>query len=212
MSKQVQSPSVLARLGRVDAIAGLTIMLIAAAIWRQAAKLAPGVIANFGPGMLPQILVVILFAAGTVLLLMGLAKSAAPGDTLRLAWRGPVLIFAAILVFALCVRGVAWGGISLPQLGLAVAGPLTVLIAGHARPRASWRNLAALGFGLTALCMVLFGDMFGMQIPIVPEFIETAMPASLDPVWILRTVALVYAALTAAIVYIVPAMPPARHV
>lgn len=212
MSKQAPSSSGLARLGRIDAIAGLMIMLVAAAVWRQAAKLAPGVIANFGPGMLPQILVVILFIGGAALLLSGLAKSAMPGDMLRLAWRGPVLIFAAIVTFATCIRGVEWGGVSLPQLGLAVAGPLTVVMAGHARPRASWRNLTALGFGLTAMCMVLFGDILGMQIPIVPDFIEAAVPASLDPVWILRVVALAFAALTVAILYLSPAKRPVRNV
>jgi putative tricarboxylic transport membrane protein len=171
---------ILGRLARIDVAAGLLLMAVAAALWMQAAKLDPGVVANIGPGMMPRVFAGVLFAASAALAALGWLRRGGPSETLGFSLRGPLVVGAAIAAFAAFLRGAELGALELPQLGLAVIGPVTVVLAGYAAAEADFRELVALGLGLTAGCMALFGDFLGMQMPIAPRFLEEAVaPAAL---------------------------------
>ena len=197
------------RFARIDVVAGLLLMAVAAAAWSQALRLDPGVMRNLGPGMVPRALAGLLFACSAALFVAGLLQPGARAERLRLVLRGPLVVGLAIVTFAATLRGVELGALAVPQFGLAVAGPLTIVIAGYGGFEADRRELLTLGFGLTALCMLLFGDWLGMALPTVPGVVEQALSRSLSPETTLRAVAAFEAALAAAAWRFLPGSPRA---
>ena len=67
----------------------------------------------------------------------------------------------------------------MPGLGLAFAGPLAILIGGYATPEARLRELVILALGLTPFCMLLFGDLLNLPIPIFPAALADSFPCRL---------------------------------
>ena len=165
----------LAKALRIDVLSGLALIGIAAVAWFQVEPLDVGTLRYFGPGMLPRVLSMVLFVAGLIVLIGGIFQRETAAEYFRASVRGPVMIMAALTVFAATIRGIESGILSVPQLGLVVAGPLAVLIAGYASPEANFRDLAALAFGLTAGCAAVFNDILGLAIPILPAGIETPL-------------------------------------
>ena len=86
----------------------------------------------------------------------------------------------------------------MPGLGLAASGPLSLLIAGYATPEARFRELLALAFGLTAFCMVLFGDVLNQPIPIMPRALADMFPPGWSEKAILRATAALLATVAVA--------------
>ncbi len=160
---------------RINVLSGLVLIAIAVVAWVQVEPLDVGTLRYFGPGMLPRALSMVLFVAGLIILIGGIFQREGAAEYFRASIRGPVMIMAALMVFAATIRGVETGSLSIPQLGLVVAGPLAVLIAGYASPEANFRDLAALAFGLTAGCAAVFNDILGLAIPILPAGIETPL-------------------------------------
>jgi hypothetical protein len=109
-----------------------------------------------------------------------------------------------LLVFAATVRGVDLGAIGIPQLGLVVAGPLAVIIAGYASPEANLRDLCALGLGLTAGCMAVFNDALGMTMPVLPNNLEAAAASSIGGPLAMRIAYVGYAVLAILVVVLFP--------
>ena len=93
------------------------------------------------------------------------------GDALeRWSLRGPVFVIVAILAFALTIRPFSLRRpLTIPGLGLLVAGPLAIIIGGYATPEARLRDLVILALSLTPFCMVLFGDLLNLPIPVFPQ-------------------------------------------
>ncbi len=75
-------------------------------------------------------------------------------------------------MFGLFIRGGNFGFVTMPQLGLVVVGPLTVFIAGCATPDLHVKSLLVLAFGLTAAMLVVFVDVLGVTIPVLPKIIQ----------------------------------------
>ena len=71
--------------------------------------------------------------------------------------RGPFLVTLALAGFALTIR----------SAGLAVAGPIVVLVAGAASPETRPRELLVFALALTALCVGLFRYALGLPIPVL---------------------------------------------
>ena len=164
--------------------AGLVLLALAALAFWLTAGLAQGSLRELGPALLPRAL-----AAGVGLCGAALVASAFLGVGERLdAWglRGPVFVLAAIAAFALTIRPVEVGGVGTPGLGLIVAGPLAILIGGYATPEARLRELLILGFSLTPFCMVLFGDLLNLPIPVFPRALADLLPAEWSQRFILR--------------------------
>jgi putative tricarboxylic transport membrane protein len=139
-----------------DFVGGLVLIAIAAfALW-QSRELAAGSLGAMGPGMLPRGLAVLLGVLGMVLAVGALLQ---PGEELhRWSLRGMVFVFGAVIAFGLTVR----------PLGLAVAGPLAVIISGFASEETRWVETIVFGLVMTVFCIGLFKYALGLPIPLAP--------------------------------------------
>jgi len=169
-------------------VAGLTLVALAAlALWLTR-DLDQGTLNAMGPAMLPRWLAIGVGLSGLALLAFAFIKD---GDALeRWSLRGPVFVIGAIVAFALTIRPFAFGGgVSTPGLGLLFAGPLAIILGGYATPEARLRDLVLLALGLTPFCMVLFGDLLNLPIPVFPQALTTLFPADWSQKAVLRATA-----------------------
>ena len=149
MPKWVKNPQ--------DFVGGIAIVALAAfALW-LARSLGGTTGGGMGPGTLPKALALLLGALGIVLAVNAFIEKEGPGIE-RLAWRGPLFILGAIVVFGLAVR----------PLGLAVAGPLAIAVAGLASAEVRWRETLVFGVLMTLFCVGLFKFALGLPIPLAP--------------------------------------------
>jgi putative tricarboxylic transport membrane protein len=139
-----------------DFVGGILLIAIAAfALW-QSRELAAGSLGAMGPGMLPRGLAVLLGILGMVLAVGALLQ---PGEELhRWSLRGMVFVFGAVVAFGLTVR----------PLGLAVAGPLAVIVSGFASEETRWFETIVFGIVMTVFCIGLFKYALGLPIPLAP--------------------------------------------
>lgn len=141
--------------GQQDFAAGLLLVGLAlAALWASS-DLRLGTLRAMGPGMLPVSVAVMVGMAGVALMIAAIVT---PGPALeRWSWRGPAFVTLAILAFAMTVR----------TFGLAVAGPLCVVLSGFAGTDTRWRELAVFAVIMTALCIGLFRYLLNLPIPVL---------------------------------------------
>lgn len=148
---------------------GALVALAAVALWALR-DLDVGTLGQMGPAFLPRALAVMVGASGIALIVIGVTRS---GERISgVALRGALVVPLAILLFALTIRPVDLGFFHTPGLGLMVAGPLTVIVGGFATTDARLRELVPLAFLLIAFCIVLFGDLLNLPIPVFPEAIR----------------------------------------
>jgi hypothetical protein len=186
---------------RIDIVGGSALIVIAVASLLDARDLDLGSLRNFGPGMLPTFLAAALLACGIGLLGVGLFHRGALVEQFRAEWRGPAMIGLAILVFALTIEDTEIAGaIVVPQLGLALAGPLTVILTGYGTADADRRELAAIGFALTAACLAMFNDALTMDIPLLPRAVQNFLIDRIGAEVTLRCVYLLMAAIAFALI------------
>ncbi|HTI86126.1 MAG TPA: tripartite tricarboxylate transporter TctB family protein [Alphaproteobacteria bacterium] len=142
-----------------DLAAGLFLIAISIFAFWQSAELSMGTLRQLGPGMVPHALAVLLALCGVILAFNALRHD---GPTLeRWAMRGPVFVFGAAIVFAIAIR----------PLGLAVAGPLLIILSGMASHETRWRETLVFGIAMTAFCLVLFRLLLSLPIPVAPWLI-----------------------------------------
>ena len=179
--------------GPQSLVAGLTLIALAAFSLWVTSDLPQGTLRAMGPAMLPRWLAIGVGVCGVALAVAAFTRS---GHALE-AWsfRGPALVVVAILVFAMTIRPFSLGGVSTPGLGLIGAGPLAILIGGFASPEARLRELLILGLALTAFCMILFGDLLNLPIPLFPQALSDLFPAGWSNDARLRTTAALVAGL-----------------
>lgn len=164
----------------------LLIVLAALALWLTK-DLDQGSLGSMGPAMLPRWLAVGVGLSGLALLAFAFIKE---GDALeRWTLRGPFFIILAILAFAVTIRAFSFGPLTLPGLGLLVAGPLAIILGGYATPEARLRELVILALSLTPFCMLLFGDLLNLPIPIFPQSLAGLFPADWSQKAIMRATA-----------------------
>src|SRR3712207_6253446 len=115
-------------------VAGLTLVALAAlALWLTS-DLDQGTLQSMGPALLPRWLAIAVGLCGLALVGMGFMTDGPGLD--RWSLRGPAFVILAILAFALTIRPFPLGAVTLPGLGLAIAGPLAIIIGGYATPEA----------------------------------------------------------------------------
>jgi putative tricarboxylic transport membrane protein len=136
-------------------VAGAVLLAIAAFALASSRPLEPGTLRALGPGFLPRAAAIGVGAAGLALVVLSFLKAGAGLDRWRL--RGPVFVGLALAGFALSIRAV----------GLAVAGPVVVLVAGLASPESRPRELLLFALLMTAFCVGLFRYALGLPIPIL---------------------------------------------
>jgi putative tricarboxylic transport membrane protein len=114
---------------------------------------------QFGPGTAPRMFAIMLGGMGVAIMLIGLLTD---GPVLqRYALRGPVLVTAAILFFAVAIR----------PLGLVFTSFLTVLIAASASDEMRWRESVIWAAFLSAFCSVLFPKALGLPLQLLPDWL-----------------------------------------
>lgn len=174
---------------------GLALMALAAfALW-PTSDLSQGTLRSMGPAMLPRWLAIGVGLCGLALVVTAFLK---PGDPLeRWSLRGPALVMLAVIAFAITIRPFAVGSFQTPGLGLVVAGPLAILIGGHASDEVRLRDLVILALTLTPFCMVLFGDLLNLPIPIFPQKLADVLFAGWSQKAVLRLTAAVLAVIAA---------------
>lgn len=173
--------------GPQSLVGGLGLLALGAfAVW-AGSDLPQGTLGAMGPGLMPRWLAIGVAVCGVALVAAGFLKR---GDPLPpVAWRGIIVVVAAILAFAVTIRPVALGPVTTPGLGLIVAGPLAILIGGYASPEARLKELVILALFLTAGCMLLFGDLLNLPIPIFPTAVIEAISGSISTRLLLRIAA-----------------------
>lgn len=199
--RELMQPARVPRYARIDVIGGMAMVLVAGLVWFGAIGLDTGSLANFGAGAMPRALSILLLVAGLALLLRGATQPAGEAEPLELALRPTAIVALSIALFGLFVRGGHFGPVSTPQLGLAVVGPLTVLVAGCASPEPRLGDLLVLAFGLSAATLLLFADLLGVTIPVFPDFIRKAILPAFGADAALRVLYCAYGML-AAILYV----------
>jgi hypothetical protein len=170
----------------------LLVALAALALWLTR-DLDQGTLNAMGPAMLPRWLAIGVGLSGLALLAFAFIKE---GDALeRWGLRGPVFVIGAIIAFALTIRPFSFGGgLATPGLGLLFAGPLAIILGGYATPEARLRDLVLLALSLTPFCMVLFGDLLNLPIPVFPQALTSLFPSDWSQKAVLRATAGIMAA------------------
>lgn len=139
-----------------DVVAGLAVLVVAAAAAWQGSALTMGTPRHMGPGMVPLVLSALIALIGAILVGIGLREMHPYRD--RWPLRGPVFILGAAVVFGLLIR----------PLGLAVAGPLLVIVGGFASDETRWSEILLFAIGMTVFCVVLFKYLLSLPIPLAP--------------------------------------------
>jgi hypothetical protein len=168
----------------------LLIGLAAFALWATS-SLSQGTLRSMGPAMLPRWLAFGVGLCGVALVVSAFLKI---GDAME-GWslRGPVVVLGAIILFAITIRPFDLGFAQTPALGLAAAGPLAIIVGGYASPEARLRELVILALALTSFCMILFGDLLNLPIPLYPQWLADLLPAGWSNDGRLRAVAGIFA-------------------
>ena len=166
---------------------GLFLIAVAAlALWLTR-DLSKGSLRSMGPAMLPDWLAYGVGACGLILIVSAVLKER---EALE-AWglRGPLVVLVSIVAFAVTIRPFSLGPIAIPGLGLVVAGPLAIIISGFATSESRLRPLVVLALSLTPFCMVLFGDLLNLPIPMFPQSFADFFPGGWSQKAILRATA-----------------------
>jgi hypothetical protein len=166
---------------------GLVLVALAAlALWLTR-DLDQGTLNSMGPAMLPRWLAMAVGLSGLALIAFAFTKQ---GDALeRWNWRGPVFVIGGILAFAVTIRPFSFGALTTPGLGLLFAGPLAIIIGGYATPEVRLRDLLILALLLTPFCMILFGDLLNLPIPVFPQALTGLFPSDWSQKAVLRATA-----------------------
>lgn len=179
--------------GPQEFVAGLALVALALfALW-LVRDLSQGTLRSMGPAMLPRWLAIGVGLCGVALAVTAFLSDGPSLDSTGL--RGPVFVVLGVLAFAVTIRGLTVGPLAIPGLGLIVAGPLAIFIGGFATPEVRLRELLILALALTAFCMILFGDLLNLPIPLFPQWFSDFYPAGWSNDARLRTTAGILVAL-----------------
>jgi len=117
-----------------------------------------GIAARMGPGYFPRLLAIALAAIGLVVMLGAVRRTAErqalpKWDMKGLAWvTGSVALFAALLF----------------PLGLVGSLFALIMVSSKASPEFTWKGALANATILIALCLLVFVDGLGLQLPVWP--------------------------------------------
>ena len=184
-------------------VGGIALMALAAFALYLVSDLSQGTLRAMGPAMLPRWLAIGVGLCGLFLAIAGFTQHGHPLEAL--SFRGPVMVVLGILFFAATIRGVDLGGIRIPQLGMIGAGPLAMFIGGFATHEVRWRDLLILALALTSACMILFGDLLNLPIPLYPQWLSDLYPSGWSNDLRMRVTAGALVALAILVYFVVPA-------
>jgi len=151
--------------GPQDFYGGLVLIVIALiALWAMSDL--PGMTGiSFGPGTAPRMAASLLIIVGAVVALTGLFMDGPPLG--HFAVRGPAYVVAAILLFAVMIRGIGleFFGIPvrLPPLGLVPSTFAAFMVSIMGSSEMRWVESLLAAAAMTAFCVGLF--VFLLQLP-----------------------------------------------
>lgn len=143
-------------------VAGLCLMMGGAfALWATS-NLPQGTLRAMGPAMLPRWLAIAVLICGIALTVASFLQDGTALD--RWALRGPLFVGAGAVAFALTIR----------LFGLAVAGPLAIVISGFASSETRFKEILIFAVVMTAFCIGLFRYALNQPMPvlIIPGVIQ----------------------------------------
>jgi Tripartite tricarboxylate transporter TctB family len=153
-----------------DCAAGLLLIVIAVLAFLSAWPLPFQQGGGIGSGMLPKATAILLGGLGA-LVTFGALVTNGPNLT-RWSLRETGLILGGVMLFALTIRGFALPfGITIPALGLAVAGPLSILVTAQADRSTRFGEALVFAVLLTFACIVLFRLLLRLPIPVFPPLL-----------------------------------------
>jgi putative tricarboxylic transport membrane protein len=143
-----------------DFVGGLVLVALALfAFW--AARDLPGMRGfQFGPGTAPRLSASLLGLLGVAVAALG-AFSRGPGLP-RFAWRGPLLVTASIILFAVAVR----------PLGLVISSFAMFVFAASGSKETKWIEASLAAAALTFFCALLFVYFLNLPFPLWPRFVR----------------------------------------
>jgi hypothetical protein len=155
---------------QLDLAAGLLLLALALIGYFGALGLRFGALTSVGPGLMPKS---VAFLVGVFGLGLVITSFLSVGPRLeRWHLRGPFFVLGAVLLFAMTIRGstFTFGSLTIviPQLGLAIAGPLTVIFSAFADRETRPVELVIYTIVLTAACVAMFKFLLRLPIPILP--------------------------------------------
>ncbi len=109
---------------------------------------------KMGPAYFPTLLSSLLIIIGIISLTRSFIQPGTP--ITAFAFRGLLLVTAAIILFGLIVRGA----------GLVIALPTLIILSAYASIRFRWAESLALAAGLTIFCILVFLKGLGVPLPI----------------------------------------------
>lgn len=156
-----------------DTIAGLVVAAVACLAIYKGYALDIGTLAEVGPGLFPAALGTVLLALSLALVAKGFVSAPKEGLAMPGRWGLRALggILGALAVFGLLIKGMSFGPVAVPALGLSGATPLAVLVAGLADRETRWGELALFAAGLTVFCVLLFRFALSLPLPLAPWLI-----------------------------------------
>ena len=146
------------RLSR-DVLAGLFLIAFGGAAYIGLFDLPTRDGGNVGPGLVPKISAALITALGVLIAIADVLPSAERFQ--RGAWRGPIFVLGAVIVFAMSVR----------TLGLAIAGPLAVIISAFADKDSRPVEVLVFAAIMSVGCIALFKYALRLPIPLAPFLI-----------------------------------------
>jgi hypothetical protein len=142
-----------------ELLAGLLLLALAGLGYAGSLGLNAGHLSGMGPGMMPKLTSIGLAVFGLALLVQSLLAEGPSAGAWNL--RGIVFVFGAVLVFAVTVRG----------LGLAVAGPLAVVLSAFADRSTRLVEIIPFAAVMTVFSALLFKWVLGLPIPLMPPLL-----------------------------------------
>ena len=115
----------------------------------------------FGPGTAPRLFAGLLAAVGGLVALSGLFFDGPPIESYAI--RGPAWVILAILAFAVMIRGVNWGPISIPAMGLVPSTFAAFIVSIFGSTEMRWLESLIAAVLMTAFCVALF--VYLLQLP-----------------------------------------------
>jgi putative tricarboxylic transport membrane protein len=141
-----------------DFLGGLALLEIGLIAWRASADLPGQQGFAFGPGTAPRLFIALLILNALAIMAIGLGAAGPTHD--RYQVRGPLVVTAAVLVFAATIR----------SLGLIPSTFLLVVVSSLATPEVRWKETVIWGAVLAAFCAFLFPYVLNLPMQLWPRW------------------------------------------
>ena len=155
---------------QLDFAAGLLLIVIALVGIYGSLGLRFGQLTSVGPALMPRSVALLTGVFGVGLVITSFLSVGPRLERWHL--RGPFFVLGSVLLFAMTIRGstLTFGSlkVAIPQLGLAIAGPLTVLFASLADRDTRPLEILIFTVLLTLACVGMFKFLLRLPIPILP--------------------------------------------